>query len=347
MTKAAPTRQAAPRHMAMARVTTAVLRPVHAVGRWWGRLRHKFSGSPHHSFRATPYLKKDRLFRAHAKEAWLLMTESATLIYKNRRFFIWMIIIYAVVTYILVGGVSQIDYASLKKQSSNLANGLDVVTTSLVYFGAALTGGLTEAPNPMQQFLSGLLILIFWLATIWSARMLLAGKKIKVRDAFYGGMTPIISTTLLFLVLTMQLIPAGLGLFSLSVGLTQYWITNIASGLAFGVAALLSCLLSLYWLSGSIVALAVVALPGTYPLRALDDARTLAMGKRWEIVLRIVVAAALQLLVWGAILVPTFALDRWLNLPWLPLVPIMIQLMGGFSTIFTSVYVYKLYRSLL
>ena len=329
------------------KLPAVLLRPVHAVRGWWGRMRRKYSDSPHHSFRATPHLKKDRLFRAHAKEAWLLLVESAILIYKNRRFFIWMVVIYALITYFLVGGISQLDYASLKKQSSNLANGLDVVSTSLVYFGAALTGGLTQAPTPMQQFLSGLLMLVFWLATIWSARMLLAGKKIKVRDAFYNGMTPIISTTLLFLVLTMQLIPAGLGLFSLSVGFTQYWITSIASGAAFVVAAFLCCLLSLYWVSGSIVALAVVALPGNYPLHALDDARTLAMGKRWEIVLRIVVAAVLQLLVWAAILVPAFAFDRWLNLSWLPLVPIMVQLMGGFSTIFTSVYVYKLYRSLL
>jgi hypothetical protein len=280
-------------------------------------------------------------------EGWQLVVDTCVFLVKYKRFFICMVLLYALVTYLLVGGISQIDYTSLKKQASNITDGLDIVTTAAAYFGAALTGGLTQTPSPIQQLLGGLLMLSFWLATVWSTRMLLAEKVIKVRDAFYSGLTPLVSTLVVLLVIAVQLVPAALGLFAFTVVITQGWATSAGITLVFGGAALLLCLLSLYWLTGSIVALAVVALPGMYPVHALANARELTMGKRWDIALRVVVSLIIQFLIWAAILLPTFILDRWLSISWLPLVPLMVQLLGGFSIIFTSVYVYKLYRSLI
>jgi len=313
----------------------------------WSSLRAHYNDSPHRSFRQTPPAQRGRTRRLGVKAAWLLIVETFSFLKRHRRLFIWLVVLYALATYFLIGGVSQADYASLKADSKSIAQGLDVITQAAAYLGAAVTGGLTQAPSDLQRFLSGFITLIFWLATIWAVRMLSADRKIKLREAFYNGMTPMMSTLAVLLVVALQLIPAALGLFAFSIAVTQDWITSAVEGLAFGGAALLLSLLSLYWITGSIVATAIVALPGMYPLQAFVDARQLTMGKRWDIALRVVSVLIIEVLVWAVIMIPVFILDSWLSLPWLPLVPIAIQVMSGFSVIFTSTYLYKLYRSLL
>lgn len=313
----------------------------------WRSLRKKYSDSPHRSFKATPRIKRNRPLKQGVREAWQLIVDTFLFAKQHRKFFIWLIVLYAFFTYFLVGGVSQVDYAALKSESGNFSDGLDAVTKAGAFLGAALTGGLTAAPSDIQRFLSGLIMLLFWLVTAWTVRMLSAGKHIKLRDAFYNGSTPLIPTTIILLVIATQLIPAAIGLFAFQTAVTQNWITSPVEELAFGGAAVLLCLLSLYWLASSVVATAIVALPGIYPLRSLADARILTMGKRWEIALRLVSMLIIQVLIWGAILLPVFMLDTWLDLSWLPLVPIIMQVMSGFSIIFTSIYIYKLYRSLL
>jgi hypothetical protein len=313
----------------------------------WQQLRAIYSDSPHKSFRPTPRVKRRYQVKKGAAQAWLLIVESALLIWQQRRIFVWLMALYAAITYVLVGGISQIDYVALRESSADFIDGLDAVTTAAAYFGAALTGGLTEAPNEVQRILAGLTALLFWLVTIWAARMILAGNTIKLRDAFYNGPTPFISTVVLLIVVAVQLIPAAIGLFAFSVASTEGWLVTAVEGIVFGAAAVLLCLLSLYWVTGSVVATAVVALPGMYPLHAFANARMLVMGKRWDIATRIFAALFVQFLLWAAVLLPLFMLDNWLKFEWLPLVPVAVQLMSGFSIVFTSVYLYKLYRSLL
>lgn len=315
--------------------------------RSWRIWMATYNQSPHHSFRKTIRVRNPGQLRRGTKEAWRLLVETTLFIKEHYGFFLWMIVLYGLITFFLVGGISQIDYVNLKKNATNLSNGLDAVSQALAYLGAALTGGISSTPTTLQQVLAGITILFFWLAIIWGVRMMMAGKKIRVRDAFYNGMTPLIPTILLLVIITLQLIPAALTLFGITVAVNYYWITNWAEGLAFGGVTALACLLSLYWVSGSIVALAVVALPGTYPVHALADTRSLVMGRRWEILMRVMILLIIETIAWVFILVPAFMLDRWLNLSWLPIVPVAFQLIAGFSVMFTSVYIYKLYRSLL
>ena len=56
------------------------------------------------------------------------------------------------------------------------------------------------------QFLY-ILFLIIWLSTIFILRHRLAGHKIKLRDALYNAMTPLVSTFLVFIVALIQCIP--------------------------------------------------------------------------------------------------------------------------------------------
>lgn len=317
------------------------------IKKTWQKLRAKYNDSPYKSFKVAKRDKNSVQIKKGAAEAWRLIIDTAKFIYTNRKIFIWLMVIYAVVTYFLVGGISQTDYTEVKSTATDYIDGLDAVTTAAAYFGAVLTGGLSEAPSDLQQMLSGLIALIFWLVTIWATRMILAGNKIKLRDAFYNGPTPMVSTVVLLLLIAIQLLPAALGIFGITVIATDSWVLSTAEGIMFIAGAVLLCLLSLFWLTGSVLALAIVALPGMYPMQAFANARILTMGRRWDIVTRLFALAFIQLLVWAFIMIPVFLIDGWLNFDWLPLAVIGVQLLTGFSIVFTSIYVYKLYRSLL
>lgn len=313
----------------------------------WRAIREKYSDTPHRSFRLTPRVKRKYSLQG-VKEAWLLIIETLKFIRENAKIMLGLATLYGILTYLMVGGVSQIDYAALRQSSEEfLAGGLDRVTTALSYFGAALTGGLNEAPNELQQLTAAVLTLLFWLILIWAVRMVSAGKAIKIRDALYNGPTPFLSTLVLLAIIALQLIPAALGLFAFTVAVTDQWISSGVEGAAFGAAAALLCLLSLYWLTGSIIALNIVALPGMYPFQAFATARTLVTNKRWSVVLRVISLFVVQLIVAAVVLIPVFMLDSWLKLDWLPLVPLFIQIVSSLALTFSVVYIYKLYRSLL
>jgi hypothetical protein len=115
----------------------------------------------------------------------------------------------------------------------------------------------------------------------------------------------------------------------------------------FAVAVALLVILSLYWAASSLLALIIVTLPQMYPWRALQIAGELAVGRRWSIAFRVVVLALTVYVVWVAVLIPMIMLDSWLKFDWLPLLPATVLALGGFTMIYISTYIYKMYRSLL
>jgi len=117
--------------------------------------------------------------------------------------------------------------------------------------------------------------------------------------------------------------------------------------MAFAVAAILLCVLSLYWLAGTLVALVVVTLPQMYPWRAIRIAGELAIWRRTRLLGHTLALAGLLLLMWVIILLPVLLLDTVLKWEWLPLVPFAVQALSAFSVVFGATYVYKLYRSML
>jgi hypothetical protein len=117
--------------------------------------------------------------------------------------------------------------------------------------------------------------------------------------------------------------------------------------MAFAVAAVLLVLLSAYFVVSSLTAMIVITLPGTYPWQALRTARGLVMNRRWGVVLRVLTLVIHVVVVWGIVLIPVFLLENWLRFDWLPLVPAFVQGLIGLTLVYTSVYVYRLYRSLL
>ena len=312
----------------------------------WRRIAVRTPRNPHRAFRLTRprmYVTTDDL-----RAAWQLQLDAWKFIGRHKRILLGLGAMYTVLAYVLVGGISQFDYVAFKDATTEIVDGdVGAWGTAFSLFGAALTGNLNSPPSDVQQFLSTTLLIFFWLSLVWAARMLSADKEIKLRDALYNSGTPIIPTLVLLAVIAVQLIPAAVGVFGYATALNGGWLDGGVESMAFAVAAVLLSLLSAYFVVSSLTALIVVTLPGTYPWQALKSARQLVMNRRWGIVLRMLALAVHVVVLWGLVLIPIFLLDQWLRFDWLPLVPIFVQGLIGVTLVLTSVYIYKLYRSLL
>ncbi len=316
--------------------------------RTWKRVVKRTPQNPHRAFKLTRP-RMVRITRGDVAAIWRLQTESWRFLRRHWRVLLGIGLLYAVISYVLVGGVSQINFVALKSAATEaIAGDLGAVGTAFSMFGAALTGNLASVPSDVQQFLAGALTLIFWLAVIWAIRMFMADKEVGIRDALYNSGGPVIPTLVVVVIAVVQLLPAALGIFVYATAISGGWLADggVESMVFAGVAILLT-LLSLYFLVSSLMAMVIVALPGTYPWEALVAARGLVMNRRWATVLRIVALALHVLLLWAVVLIPVFLLDGWLRFDWLPLVPITVQALIGLTLLYTSIYMYRLYRSLL
>src|SRR6266702_1414063 len=141
----------------------------------WRRVVVRTPKNPHHAFHLTRprmYLTSDDL-----RASWRLQLESWKFIRSNKKVLLGLGLVYAVVAYFLVGGISQVDYVMFKGATTQVVDGnVGALGTAFSLFGAALTGNLSSPPGAVQQFLSATLIILFWLAVVWATRMLTADK---------------------------------------------------------------------------------------------------------------------------------------------------------------------------
>jgi len=302
---------------------------------------------PHRSFRKTeaPRLK---LGGKRLPGIGRQVLETNRLLVKEKWLLLKIAGLYALFNFLFVGGVSQVDFIGFKDSTLQFLGGdFGAFGNAGALFLAAATGGLTVAANELQQFLGLLIGFIFWLAIIWALRMKLAGNLVKARDALYNACAPLISSAVLLAIVVMQMLPAAIAVFLLAILQTDGLLNGGVEVMMFSFAAALLFLLSSYWLAASFLSLVIVTLPGMYPWKALSTASELVVGQRWAIALRIGVMALIVLVLWGIILLPALLLDGYLRWEWLPLVPIVVQLLGAISLVYSSIYIYKLYRSLL
>jgi hypothetical protein len=158
-----------------------------------------------------------------------------------------------------------------------------------------------------------------------------------------------VPTFLVGLVLSVQLLPVVVAVLGFTALLPFGIVDGGAEAMLFWVAAFLLILLSLYWITSTLIALVIITLPGMYPLRAIRTAGDLVVGRRIRIMLRIVWLLLFTALVWALVMMPIILLDAWLKgafpaISWLPVVPIMLLVMGTITVVWISSYVYLFYR---
>lgn len=274
--------------------------------------------------------------------AFRLFRQSIAMLEKHWQIFFMIILIYGVVDFVVVRGMSAgQDYSNIKDTLYGLfGGGTAHVASGLALFlymvgSSTQTSSASATANPYQF----IWLLVVSLALIWALRQLHAGRTIRVRDSFYKGMYPLITFILVLFVVAVELVPAILGgvLYTVaSSGVASTAIEQFMWATLFGLLTLLS----LYMVVSSLFALYIVCLPEMTPLKALRSARQLVTGRRWT-VLRKIIFLPVVLLALGAVcmvpvilIVPAFA--SW-----------MFFLLGLFVLPILHSYYYALYRSLL
>lgn len=285
-----------------------------------------------------------------------LTVKSLKMVWANRWQYLGLITIYALLTLALSAVMTQDSYSELQEAVNEARDGDTSVTSSLVaimvlfwnVFYSQMTTALSTT-NSTQQIAIVLVGLYAWLATIWTTRVVMAGRRPRVRDSLYNSGSPVIALMMLVIIAIIQALPAATavvvyGAADASGMLDQTVILMLAGGAMAGLVTL-----SMYWITSTLLAMVIVTLPGMYPMEAMRLAGDLAVGRRIRILLRIIWIAIVLLLIWLVVLIPVILLDGAIKstipaLDWLPLVPIVAIVLTPFSLVTLAVYIYVFYR---
>jgi hypothetical protein len=316
------------------------------------RIRNFMSRRPHRSFRMT---RRRDYHRSLKLPGYIAFTHHVnTTVWRFRKIFLALAIVYGLLTGVLVGIGSQETYSTLtdtlQETGSEVFEGnWGQLGQAGLLFASIATSGLTGTPSEAQQIYAALLVLLVWLTTVWLLRNLLAGHKVRMRDGLYSAGAPIVPLFIVSLLLVIQLLPLGLALIAYSAASASGLLEGGVEAMLFWAVAGLLAVLSLYWIVSTFMAMIVVTLPGMYPGRALRTAGDMVVGRRVRILLRLLWMLLVIALAWAVVLIPFILLDAgiknlWPTIEWLPVVPVVLLLLGILSVVWSSAYVYLLYR---
>lgn len=270
-----------------------------------------------------------------------LLIDSTQLVRQYWKLFGGIVIVYFILSGLLVGGFgARINIPELKDElslsSSDFGGGVEI---GAILFGVLLasSSGTTNERGAVYQ---SVVVILCSLAIIWALRQVMASKSVGVRDAFYKGMHPLVPFLLVLLIIAVQMIPFFIG------GLVYTGATNagVASTLPeqilWGSVFFLLTLLTLYFLSSSIIALYIVTLPDMRPMAALRSARGLVRYRRWT-VMRKLLFMPFAIILLGALVTIPMAMYLTALVAW------VFPVLSVTGFIIGHAYIYNLYRELL
>ena len=308
---------------------------------------------PHRSFKRTR--RRDYVRSLEMPGYWQFTMQVTKILGKRWKTYIGLGIIFTFLNGVFVGISSQQAYADITNLLTD--TGSDVFSGDWGALGQSgllavtgLIGAFSPQMSDVQQVYAVLFGLLLWLTLVWLLREQMRGNKPRLLDGIYTAGSPIIPTAIVFLIATLQLVPVAIAIISITAG-TQ--VGAIADGgilsMILWVAAGLLGVVSLYWVTSTIIALVVVTLPGMRPMQAIRTAGDLVIGRRLRILTRFVWLGLLLVLSATLIVVPAILFDRWLTsvapaLVWIPIVPLVVTLYSSLALIFSASYTYMLYR---
>ena len=212
----------------------------------------------------------------------------------------------------------------------------------LLLIASILEISVVNLTNETMTVLTILIFIMIWLVTIFLMRQKMAGHNVTLRDGLYNSMTPLVASVVVFVVMAIEAVPIFLTIIAYSAAIETEFLTMPFYAILFWVFAGLMVLLSGYLLSSSLIAFIAVSAPGIYPLKALDTATDLMMGRRIRFILRLIALGLVLGVVWAAILLPLTVL----KLP-AEVLAIVAAVLGCFSMLYATIYLYLYYRYLL
>lgn len=322
------------------------------VGEQKKRLDQFMARRPHRSLRLT---RRRDYVRPLALPGLFVFTKEVTrVLWRHRRTFFLLGVLYAVLFAVFVGGQSEDAYVllgdTLKQAGSQMVEGgIGVVGEAALLLLSVTTGSLGGELTEAQQLVSILLFLMVWLTTVWLLRNILAGHKVKLRDGLYNAGAPLFATIIIAVLIAVQLLPVALAAVGYNAALVSGLLDGGIATMLFWVAAGLLSVLSLYWITSSLFALVIITIPGMYPYKAIVTAGDLMVGRRLKVLLRWIWMILTVGFVGFVLLVPIILLDMWLKqlvpaVSGIPIVPFIVLLFTAYAAIWMAGYVYLLYR---
>ena len=310
--------------------------------------------NPHKSFRLT---RRRDYKRQLILPGYFKFTKSVfALISKNKKIFIALIAFIMMLSILLVGFMDQSFLATLQDTLSEVDSGDELYSSlgeigraGVLVLSTASSGGLVYSPTESQQIILVFITIFSWLAIVWLVRNIMAERKdIKLRDALYNCGSPIIALAAVVLIIIAQLIPALIAIVVYNAAVSTGFLSGGVESMAVATAVLLMVSLSVYWIIGSFFALIISTLPGMYPLKAVNIAREMVIGRRVKIFMRILWAVLICVLMWVPIVI-LVALTDWLGGKFeiindIPIVQFFMLLTNCLILVFLSSYTYMLYR---
>lgn len=268
--------------------------------------------------------------------SWRLLKMSASFLWKYKKILGGILAIYGVVQFVLVQGVLASDFSELKQEVDESIGGVGSGITLVSY----LIGSLGQTNSAESSLYQTILLVIGSLALIWAIRQLMADKSIRIRDAYYKGMYPLIPFILVLLVIGLQIIPAAIGGWLYTVVVSNGIAVSIVEHAFWILIFFIFALMSFYMICSSLFALYIVTLPDMTPLKALRSARGLVLHRRWAVARKLVILLLIFLVSTIVVLLPLIMLAP-------NLAPITFYIGTIVAMGFGQVYVYSLYRELL
>lgn len=249
-----------------------------------------------------------------------------------------IVLVYLVLNIVFASGLS-----SISQNISSIKDNLDNSGASL---GSALSGfgvlfaSVGTSGSGAGSALQSVLIVLESLVIIWALRQLLAGQAIRVKQAYYSSMYPLIPFLLVVFVMIIQLLPLTIGSVALNLVLSSIILNTTWLTVVFGALFAVLAAWSLYMISSSVFALYIVTLPDMQPRQALRSARNLVRFRRLAIMRRALFLPIFLLIAFGAIIVPLILFATIAVAP-------VFYLLSMVAILFVHTYLYSLYRSLL
>lgn len=273
--------------------------------------------------------------------AFRLLAGSLEFLTRNWKVFLGIVLVYGILNAVLIQGFGVA--ANLGEMKSIfdrfLSGGWGELLGGFTIF-TYLIGSSGASPTSTAGVYQVILTVVVSLAIIWTLRQLYAGHKVRVRDGFYRGMTPLVQFVLVLLVLVAQLLPLAIGAFLYSTVTISGLAATIVEQIIWAMIALGLASATMYMLSSSLFAAYIVTLPDMTPLAALRSASQLVRGRRWT-VLRKILFLPMALVLLAALLIIPLIIFATPWAVWAFSVLTILALPVALS------YMYSLYRSML
>ena len=326
-----------------------VKRPFSAVAR---RIRRFLRRRPHRSFRLTR--RRDYKRSLAIQGYWSFTNYVRSMLWRNKKLFGGLSAVYFLIALAIGGFGQQEAYTNLSSSLTEAGGELfqgnwGQIGQAGLLLTTSITTGLTPSVTEAQSVLGGLVALFTWLAVVWALRNVMADRRVKVREAIYSSGAPVVSTAIVAFVAVLQLLPMAIAVLVYNAAVYSGLISGGVEEMLLWIVLMLLGVLSLYWITSTIIALVVVTLPGMYPFQAIRTAGDLVIGRRLRVLLRLLWGMILTAVVWFIIVIPIILFDAWVKsvwpaIGWIPTVPIAILFMSSVTIVWLAAYVYMLYR---